>query len=73
MWLIAQINRVKRNQLLFRFPSKPHDIEKRKKWIHAIKRKSKLTVSQYLPNCLFYYILILNINIQNNNPCYLVG
>ncbi|CAI6371735.1 unnamed protein product [Macrosiphum euphorbiae] len=25
---------------LFRFPSKPHDIEQRRKWIHAIKRKN---------------------------------
>lgn len=24
---------------LFRFPSKPHDIDQRKKWINAVKRK----------------------------------
>lgn len=27
---------------LFRFPSKPHDIEQRKKWIHAVKRKKQV-------------------------------
>jgi len=32
-------NRQTESIKLFRFPSKPHDIEQRKKWIHAIKRK----------------------------------